>query len=537
MHAAKVVALAGLGLLLWPPFARAQEPPRENEYFRTADVCLACHNNLSTPAGADISIGNDWRASMMANSARDPYWQAAVRREIMDHPAARAEIEDTCSTCHMPITRFNAHAAGGKGEIFTHLNEPETPASRAALDGVTCTVCHQIQPEKLGTRQSFTGGFAIDTTTPWGQRPIFGPFQVDSGRKVVMRSATRFVPSAATHIQSSDLCATCHTLFTETLGPRGEVLGTLPEQTPFLEWRHSAYRTQRSCQSCHMPVVTDSVPITSVLGQPRSGVSRHVFRGGNFFVIRMLNRFRDELQVTALPQEMEAEADRTIEHLQTLTARVSIEHTERRDQRLVAEVAVHNTAGHKLPTAYPSRRAWLHVTVRDSAGRTLFQSGAFRPDGSIEGNDNDEDARRYERHYDVIERSNQVQVYESILVDPGGAVTTGLLTGLRYAKDNRLLPTGFDKHSAGKDIAVYGQATGDRNFEGGGDRVRYAIDIGPASGPITIDVKLWYQPIGFRWAQNLAPYDALETRRFLSYFNQMADHSAVVLASAQATVN
>ena len=30
---------------------------------------------------------------MMANSAKDPYWQAGVRREVMDHPQAQAAIE------------------------------------------------------------------------------------------------------------------------------------------------------------------------------------------------------------------------------------------------------------------------------------------------------------------------------------------------------------------------------------------------------------------------------------------------------------
>jgi hypothetical protein len=67
---------------------------------------------------------------------------------------------------------------------------------------------------------------------------------------------------------------------------------------------------------------------------------------------------------------------------------------------------------------------------------------------------------------------------------------------MRYPKDNRLLPTGFDKHTAGKDMAVHGEATSDMNFSGGGDRVRYALEIGPVAGSITIDVKLWYQPIG-----------------------------------------
>ena len=53
--------------------------------FQTSDRCIACHNGLTTASGEDVSIGFDWRATIMANSSRDPYWQASVRRETIDH--------------------------------------------------------------------------------------------------------------------------------------------------------------------------------------------------------------------------------------------------------------------------------------------------------------------------------------------------------------------------------------------------------------------------------------------------------------------
>src|SRR5205814_142559 len=56
-------------------------------HFQTSDRCLACHNGVTTATGEDISIGVNWRTSIMANSARDPYWMAGVRRELIDHPA------------------------------------------------------------------------------------------------------------------------------------------------------------------------------------------------------------------------------------------------------------------------------------------------------------------------------------------------------------------------------------------------------------------------------------------------------------------
>src|SRR5574338_1556132 len=54
---------------------------RNLDLFSHSDNCIACHNNLSTEGGEDVSIGTMWRGTMMANSARDPYWQASVRRE------------------------------------------------------------------------------------------------------------------------------------------------------------------------------------------------------------------------------------------------------------------------------------------------------------------------------------------------------------------------------------------------------------------------------------------------------------------------
>ncbi len=158
-------------------------------------------------------------------------------------------------------------------------------------------------------------------------------------------------------------------------------------------------------------------------------------------------------------------------------------------------------------------------------------------DGSIRGNDNDADPAHFEPHYNEIDSPDQVQIYESIMKDPAGHVTTGLLTAISYLKDNRLLPHGFDKQIADKDIAVRGRAASDANFTGAGDNVRYSILLGKATGPFHVKAELWYQPIGYRWANNLKPYgQAEEPRRFNTYFDSMDTNSAVVLAQAEATI-
>lgn len=504
--------------------------------FQTSDRCVACHNGLSTRSGEDISIGLAWQPTMMANAARDPYWQAGVRREAMDHPESRAAIEDECSICHMPMARLESKSAGRAGAVFAHLGFiPGDRGDELAADGVSCSLCHQIGKEKLGTRESFVGGFVIGGPNVQGNRLEFGPFAPDAGHIRIMRSsAGGFLPTESGHIRESEVCATCHTLITHSLGPGGKTLGEFPEQVPYQEWLHSGYRQMRSCQSCHMPVVQEDVAITSVLGVPRSGVSRHVFPGGNFFISGILNRFRNELSVRADPDEFTNNIRRTREHLQSEAAKISIGKLQLNGGRLETEVAVENLGGHKLPTAYPSRRVWLHVTVRDKNDRTVFESGALRPSGAIADNDNDSDAARFERHYTEIRNAGEVQIYEAIMADSAGEVTTGLLHAVRYAKDNRLLPRGFDKKTAEKDIAVAGEAMQDPDFSGGGDRIRYSVDTGKAQGPFRVEAELCYQPIGYRWAVNLKSYNAEEPQRFSKYYEAASAASMQVLARAHA---
>lgn len=116
-------------------------------------------------------------------------------------------------------------------------------------------------------------------------------------------------------------------------------------------------------------------------------------------------------------------------------------------------------------------------------------------------------------------------------------VTTGLLYGARYVKDNRLLPRGFDKGGAEEDIAVQGRAAQDADFQGGGDRVRYPVDLEDAQGTFTVTAELWYQTIGYRWAHNLQAHPAPEIERFVGYYDAMASGSAVLITSDSETVH
>ena len=526
-------------LLVNLPAGRGQSPhaplAANPSMFALSSECLACHNNLIAPTGEDVSIGASWRGSIMANSARDPYVLASVRREILDHPSLGAEIEDECATCHMPAEQKTAQAAGGHGRVFWQDGkERGGTLETLARDGVSCTVCHQISSERLGARESFNGNFAVAPPLANGRRQALGTFAPDPGRSRVMHSVTGFEQAQAPHIQQAELCASCHTLVTIARGPDGSIIGSLPEQMPYQEWRHSAFDAERrSCQSCHMPRADGPVRVASVLGEERPGLARHTFLGGNAFMLRLMNRFRDELGIEAMSAELEATAQATLRQLEEDTGTIHIERSTLAGDTLELDVVVRNLTGHKFPTGYPSRRAWIHVTAMDRAGRIVFESGRVSGSGLIEGNASDAAADTFETHYEQITSADQVQIYESIMGTPAGAPTTGLLQATQYLKDNRLLPRGFNKQTAAAEIAVLGGAAADPDFNGQEDRVRYRA---AAPGATSVQVELRYQPIGYRWAQNLSPYKAPEPQRFVRYYNAIAAVSSVVVARAASPV-
>lgn len=379
---------------------------------------------------------------------------------------------------------------------------------------------------------AFSGGFAIEMEQPEGDRRLYGPYAVDDPLAEMMRASSGYRPVLGPQMAQAELRAACHTLYTPYVDGSGQIAGTFPEQAPYLEWLHSDNGGEVSCQDCHMPPAQGAVA-NAVGGPPRSPFFQHRFVGGNVYMLRVLRAFGEDLGVTASSDHFEAKIGETLAQLEGRTATVEIEEATLANGHLSLTVAVRSLAGHKFPSGFPSRRAWLHVTVTDGDGAVVFESGGVGDDGAIVGNDNDEDPAAYEPHHDRIDRPDQVQIYEAILVDVEGGVTTHLLRAAAYVKDNRLLPAGFDKGTAGADFGVHGGAVDDPDFEGGGDRVAYVVDVGEAQGPFVVTVQLLYQAVGYRWARNLARWDAPEVARFLEAYDAVPNEPVVV---AQASV-
>jgi hypothetical protein len=519
-----------LVLIAPPATLGAQQSP-----FPISSHCFGCHNNLKTAKGQDVSIGSPWRASIMANSARDPYWQASVRREALDHASAASSIENECATCHMPLQHFIDKAAGHDTAVLSRLPlDAAHEADASATDGVACAVCHQAEPAGLGTADSYNGNLAAAPLTQH-PRPLYGPYAAEARSVSIHNLASGLTVTQSDHLGQAALCGSCHTLYTPTLDASGKTVGRLPEQMPYLEWLHSDYHDKQTCQSCHMPAIAGPAPDATLGSAPREGLRRHSFPGANFFVQDLLVAHHDELDVSASPAELTTASTETRAYLQSQAAHLSLSALTVANGHLSFAVTVQNLTGHKLPTAYPSRRAWLHVTVSDASSHVVFESGHLNADGSIAGNLNDADAARYSPHYSTITAPDQVEIFEPILGDAQDHVTNALLNATHYLKDNRILPAGFDKKSASPDIAVRGEAGNDAAFVGGSAITRFEIPMA-ASATLVVKAELLYQPVGFRWAHNLAPYKSAETQHFVTYYEQAAKESAIVIAEAKGSL-
>ena len=526
----QVTTLADAGGFLLEP-ASGGDPNFTSTHFSGSGNCLMCHNNLTDAQGKDVSIETDWSSTMMANSARDPLWRAKVRSELNRNPQLADVISDKCTRCHAPMANFEAKTSGEPMQILDGgVLDASHNRHDSALNGVSCTLCHQIQDSpNLGTLSGFTGKYEIGSN-----KLIYGPYTDLFPNPMVMN--TGYTPTYSAHVKESKLCASCHNLKTPYVDSFGNVLSTtpeseFPEQMPYSEWEHSSYATSnpQSCQQCHMSRA-DGVAISNrpMWLQTRDNFAVHDLVGANRLMLNILNDNKTQLGVLSnnFPETI-AKTEAMLQSAATVTP-VS---QSLADDTLDFTLRVNSNTGHKLPSAYPSRRVILHVTVKDASGNVVFESGKVNADGSVTGVDADTDPAAFEPHHDLITAPDQVQVYEAIMGDDMNQVTYTLLRGMTYLKDNRILPQGFDKATAPSDIRVAGNALTDDNFIGGSDEVSYRIP-GLSGIGYQVTAELIHQPLAYGFAQDLFNDSGAEIQDFRTMFQASNAKSTTITTQA-----
>ncbi len=498
-----------------------------SEHFAGSNNCTMCHDNLSDNQGNDVGIIKDWSATMMANSARDPFWKAKVRTELNRNPHLSDVINDKCSRCHAPMANFEAKKNNEPVQILDNgfLNAGHSRHDEA-MNGVSCTLCHQIKDAPtLGTLDGFTGKYEIGNS-----KEIYGPYDNLFPNPMVMN--TGYTPVYSIHTKESEMCATCHNLKTPYVDESGTVISTtpeseFPEQMPYSEWLHSDYAQTNSCQSCHM-ARANGVAISNrpMWLQERNDFAVHEFVGANKFMLNIMKNNKQQLGLMANNfDDVIAATDVMLQN----SASIELVSQSLNQGQLDFNLKINSQTGHKLPSAYPSRRVVLHVTVLDELNNVVFESGKLNPNGSVQGVDSDFDPLAYEPHYELISSPEQVQVYEAIMGDTNNQLTYTLLRGAVYLKDNRLLPNGFNKQTAPEDIAVAGSAYADNNFVGGSDQISYRVS-GLAAGVYTVRAELLYQTIAYGFVRDLFEDTSAEVNDFKKMYNESGSKASVLTA-------
>lgn len=340
------------------------------------------------------------------------------------------------------------------------------------------------------------------------------------------------------------------------------------EQSTYLEWLNSEYQTEfkpgpnaQSCQDCHMPgnyenaarrlkidqlqtqiaVVEDSTypeaeyraPLKDIRVRFRTtGYARHELLGLNAFLLEMFNQYNDILGIrkddymSGATTDLQSSIANIVQQAQSKTATLEVVSTQTEGQRLTATVKVTNLAGHRLPSGVGFRRAFLEVVAIDrTTSRVVWGSGRTNSVGLIVGPNGEplpsefyeeykvgnETKQHYQPHYEKITSEEQVQIYEELVKDSKGKITTSFIHRDEEIKDNRLLPKGWTPKGPSPAIpepyveATFPRANAlndpDYTNGSGSDVVVYEIELPAGVDPakVLIRATLYYQatPPGF----------------------------------------
>ena len=410
-------------------------PDTTNSLFTGSGKCAGCHGKdpnhfaslagqtfppVPMPEGWDVNVTDDWRSSLMANSAKDPFWKAKVKHEVLVNPSHQLDLEDKCTSCHAPLGHFAAH---NDGEL--HYTMAALVQDSLALDGVSCLACHQ---QSLDAGNTFSGELTFDDSM------AYGPYGAGKDEPPLydlpMVTYAAYEPAYGAHIASGEICAGCHSLVTQTTDMEGEYTGAnYVEQATYHEWLNSAYADDgedpQTCNACHLPRIEDPVIISSgyVFLEPRVPYGLHYMVGGNAQMLEIMRDNVDELGLSATAEQFDSTLAQTRKMLREQTIDIDVVSSDWSDEwGGNLELKLTNKAGHKFPSGYPARRSWVEVRAR-IGDQTLWHSGAWSTEnGSIIGVD-EAGLSSYEPHHDVISDEGQVQIYELVAADVTGSPT------------------------------------------------------------------------------------------------------------------
>jgi hypothetical protein len=378
-----------------------------------SEVC-GCHSNFDNNTMTEP--GQSYRATLMANSARDPLFRAAFTIARTDRP----NLSDLCLRCHAPTGWLQGRSEGSLAELFEE-----------DMQSVTCDLCHRMVPN---------------------DPPLVGSGQYTISPEITKRSQRGMGPPAghpavqSDFTASSELCAPCHSLFNPAemaYGPEAEALGHLYyEQRTYEEWNDSAFKTRgESCISCHMEKVRGAAVRG---GGTYDDLHVHGIVGGNTFAPQAIRHLNPTLPIVAETDQVVEWARRSLRRAGEITIGMPrIDAVEGSEYGV--PVRLTNKTGHKLPTGYPEgRRVYLEVSLILDGQPPQVLSGSWnRNTGML---DADPQLRTYETKHGRVENGVSERTHHLILMN-------------QILLDTRIPPEGFRPET--EDMAPIGRSYGD----------------------------------------------------------------------------
>ena len=513
-------------------YSHNRNPIDSGEFFLGYKLCGTCHGYDSTHLanidflGNDVNVFDDWRSTMMANAARDPFFHAKVSHEITVNPAHAIELQKRCLDCHAPMGSYTALFHGATSYTLEDMFN-----DTLAMEGVSCMSCHIIGTDGLGSR--FSGDIPYDTT-----KKIYGPFTLPFVGP--MQLYVGMTPTYSPHMSNSGVCSPCHTLQTNSVDTFGNFTGsTFVEQATYHEWLNSSFPSQEIfCQTCHMPQLEEEIIIANqILALTgRSPFNLHQFAGANSFMLNILKDNKTYLGIDVPDSYFDSTILYSNNNLTQNTVLLSLVQDSINLDTAYFKVSLTNKAGHKFPSGYPSRRAVVQFVVIKSNGDTLFRSGIFGSNYEINFS-----SGAFQNHYNVINQQTQTQIYEMVMGDVNNNKTTILERAFTHLKDNRLPPSGFTTtHYTYDTVKIVGGALIDSDFnktqfgiEGTGkDIIHFHVPTNNFDGIVNVYAKVYYQSVPSGFLQEMFSHSTELIDTFKSMY-QAADKTPVLCASKE----
>ena len=466
--------------------------------------CINCHNfdNDDNPEQI-VPPYNNWKGSMMAQSARDPVFHAALTIANQDSNDGGV----TCIRCHMPGGFVNAR----------HMPSDGSALNGDDFDGVSCDVCHRMVDHTYSIENPIEDIDILADLADNGDLPT--QLELGNGSYIIDPTASRRGPldDVITNMHGVDIlvspfhseaafCGSCHDVSNPALSkqddgtylpnamdaphPTMNKYDMMPEQRTYSEWLNSSFATEEgvafpdgrftdnnggatvgSCQDCHMPKTDGGICVFWELEDvgTRENTAEHSFIGSNSWVLGAVHNLYDPTETGLSDEVIALHSQRTELMMQKATDMdLSVNGSS-------LNVRITNWSGHSVPTGYPEgRRMWLNVRFLDEIGEVVHEHG----------------------HYDWVTAdltTSDTKVYETkVGMSSEMAKMTGLEEGPSFhlvlnnvvVSNNRIPPLGFTNEA----FSAIGAGPVDYSYEDGQhwDDTQFTVPVDAVQAVVTL---------------------------------------------------